>query len=352
MQHVTRQRGPGRRSVVAGAAAFLVAAPRIARAQSRQIVVGGPSTFGALLQENFFGAFTRAHNVRIAWDGSTSITHLQKLRANRDRPEATVVMMDDPIMVTADDEGLLGRITAAAAPNVGRVPAGAMHRDGAWVNYMLPSGTIAYNTDRLPQGVASWAELWDARFRGQLIVPTLQLTQGVLTLIVAAHLASGLSYADALRNPDAIDAGFRKLAELKPNVMLFTPNSAQSWSLLEAGEAAALLSMPSQPVAARRRQGVPIDVAHPREGAFAMPNAMALVKNAPNAELGALFINEFLGDAYQSRIAEVFNANPVVATAAVPAGFTRETSLHAPDWEYIARNRAAWTDRWAREISS
>ena len=38
-------------------------------------------------------------------------------------------------------------------------------------------------------------------------------------------------------------------------------------------------------------------------------------------------------------------------TAKVPDTFKRQTNLFRPDWAYIAENRAAWTERWAREIS-
>ena len=34
-----------------------------------------------------------------------------------------------------------------------------------------------------------------------------------------------------------------------------------------------------------------------------------------------------------------------------PAGFPDSEKLFAPDWAHIAKNRASWVDRWAKEMS-
>ncbi|MEO8005527.1 MAG: extracellular solute-binding protein [Betaproteobacteria bacterium] len=339
-----------RRDLLVGAAASaaVLACPGVLRAETRELVVSGPAQLSKLFRQVFFSRFEQATNVKILFDEGVSLSHLEKLRANRNRPISSIVMIDDPVMVTANNEGLITPITPAAVPNLSRILPSAIHKDGAWINYMFPVATIAYNTNLLPGGVAAWADAWQPKFKGQVIVPTLQLTQGVLTLIVAAHLETGLPFEQALQN---IDAGFTRLKVLKPNVLAFMANTSQAWNLLEQGEGSMMLSVSSQPVAARRKQGVPINTATPREGMFAMPNAIALVKNGPQPELAAQFINALCSDEYQSLIAGNLNSNPVNLHATVPAGFERANNLHVPDWEYITAHRAAWADRWAREIA-
>jgi ABC-type thiamine transport system substrate-binding protein len=75
------------------------------------------------------------------------------------------------------------------------------------------------------------------------------------------------------------------------------------------------------------------------------------VKDGPNLDFAAQFVNEMLGDEYQSLLAGVLNSNPVNANATVPPGFKRQTNLFRPDWAYIAAHREAWAERWAREIA-
>ena len=337
-----------RRAFVGSAAVAVLAAPAIVKAQAREIVIGGPAPFGTLLKEHFFARFEKSHNCKVLFEGAVSLTHLEKMRANKARPSYSIVMMDDPVMVVADNEGLLGKITPENVANRARIDPTAIHRGGSWVNYQAAAGTIVYNTKLLPDGVGSWAEAWDPKYKGRVVVPALRNTEGVLTLIMAAHLETGLPFDKALLN---IDAGFARVAKLKPNLLTVYATATQGFQLLEQGEATIVLSAPAQPVAARKAQGVPIDVANPKEGAFAMPNGIALVKDGPNPELAAQYVNEMLGDEYQYMVAGILNANPVNMTAKVPDTFKRQTNLFRPDWAYIAENRAAWTERWAREIS-
>ncbi len=333
----------------AAAVGGALTAPSIVKAQTRELVLGGPGAFGTLLKEHFFARFEKSHNAKIFFEGSVSLTHLEKMRANKARPSYSIVMMDDPVMVIADNEGLLGRITPTNAPNSGKIDPTAVHRGGAWVNYQAAAGTIAYNSKHLPDGIPSWADAWNPKHKGRVVIPSLRSTEGVLTLIMASHLETGLPFDKALLN---IDAGFKRVAQLKPNLLTVYANSTQGFQLLEQGEAAIILSAPAQPVAARKAAGVPIDVvANPKEGAFAMPNGIALVKDGPNGDLAAQLIDAFLGEEYQSLLAGVLNSNPVNPKATVPTTFKRATNLFRPDWSYIAEHRAAWTDRWSREIS-
>ena len=129
-------------------------------------MIGGPGSFGTLLKEHFFARFEKSHQAKIFFEGSVSLTHLEKMRANKARPTYSIVMMDDPVMVVADNEGLLGRVTASNAPNSTKIDATAVHRGGAWVNYQAAPATIAYHTKHLPNGIPSWAEAWDPSTRG------------------------------------------------------------------------------------------------------------------------------------------------------------------------------------------
>jgi putative spermidine/putrescine transport system substrate-binding protein len=341
-----------RRRFLRGTAVALggaLAAPSVVRAQSRELVVGGPGSFGPQLKEHFFARFEKSHQAKILFEASVSLTHLEKMRANKARPSYSIVMMDDPVMVVADNEGLLGRITTTNVPNSTKIDQVAVHRSGAWVNYQAAAGTIAYNSKHLPEGIPSWASAWDPKYKGLVVIPSLRSTEGVLTLIMASHLETGLPFDKALLD---INAGFKRVALLKPNLLTVYASATQGFQLLEQGEAAIILSAPAQPVAARKAAGVPIDVvANPKEGAFAMPNGIALVKDGPNMELAAQLVDAFLGEEYQSLVAGVLNSNPVNPKATVPEGFKRATNLFHPDWAYIAEHRGAWTDRWSREIS-
>src|SRR5438132_1371080 len=81
-----------------------------------------------------------------------------------------------------------------------------------------------------PAGVATWAELYDAKYKGRLVLPSLQNTEGLANLVMAAHLETGKPIADAQFD---IDAGFKKIKTLKPNILTIYTQIPQAFNLLE-----------------------------------------------------------------------------------------------------------------------
>lgn len=331
----------------ASAAAGLLAMPGIVRAQSRELIVCGPGNISTLLRDEFFPKFEEKFNCSVLYEGSNSLTNLQKMRADPSRPPMSVVMMDDPVMVTAFEEDLIEPVTAEMVPNMSRLLPRAIHAEGGWINYQQPRAAIGVNTDNAPEGVDSWTALWDPQFAGRVAIPSLELTQGVWTLIAAAQIATGLPMDEALQN---IDAGFEKLIELRPNLLMIYNQSSQALQLLETGEVTLLGGESAHSILPRKENGIPVDLARPQEGSFAMPSGMALVTNAPERELALQYIDEFLSDDYQYLVAEKLHSNPTVPDAPVPPGFERDSNLIVPDWFYITHNREAWIERWARTI--
>ena len=102
-----------------------------------------------------------------------------------------------------------------------------------WANYLQPWQGIAYNVKALPGGVPTWAETYDPKFKGRLIIPSLQNTEGLANLVVAAHLETGKPMDEAQND---IDAGFKKLMTLKPNLLTVYTQIPQAYNLLEPGE--------------------------------------------------------------------------------------------------------------------
>ena len=78
--------------------------------------------------------------------------------------------------------------------------------------------------------------------------------------------------------------GFDQLALLKPNLLTIYNQTAQGIQLLEQGEISLIGGEGAHGILSRRDAGAPIEMARPKEGSFAMPNGMALVKEAANRE--------------------------------------------------------------------
>ena len=79
-----------------------------------------------------------------------------------------------------------------------------------------------------------------------------------------------------------MDAGFKKLASLKPNVLTIYTNQPQAENLLESGEASLMGGQFSSYTLIRAAAGSPVGLSAPKEGVFAMPSGICKVKDGPN----------------------------------------------------------------------
>jgi putative spermidine/putrescine transport system substrate-binding protein len=334
-----------RRSLLkAGAAtATLLTTPSILRAQTKELVVGGAASHTKWVEQIVAPAFEKKYGARIIFEGTKSLVNLEKMQSNKAKPYLSVVQMDDPVMIMAVNEGLLTPITAALAPNVAKLRAGAVHMDGMWANYVQPWAGIAYNTKL--SGVDSWSKLWDPQFRSKVVIPSLQNTEGMWTLFMAAHLATGKPLAEAQYE---IDAAFGKLVELKPNLLNVYSVLTQSFNLLEQNEISMLAGQFSSYALPRKVEGASIDLAAPKEGIFAMPSGICLVKDGPNPELATAYVNELLGAEVQAVLAKSTYSLPsnteVKGLDIVPEG----VPVFSPDWAFVSKNRASWIEKFDR----
>lgn len=337
---------PSRRSVLkmTGAATLgTLAAPSILRAQSSELVIGCAGSHTAWMEQIVVPHMKTAIGADILFEGTKSSVNLEKMSSNKDAPYLSVVQMDDPVMIQAVEADLLTPITSGPVPNMTNLRPDAVHMDGMWCNYVQPWAGVAYNTEFRPDGVSSWTDLWDASARGQLIIPSLQNTEGMWTLFSAAMLGSGLSFEQAQYETDA---AFDKLAEIKPNLLSVYTTMSQAFNLLEQGEITLLSGNFSSYTLPRKATGAPVNLAAPKEGIFAMPSGICLVKGGPNPELAEAYVNEMLGPDMQAAIADFASSVPANTTVTAGAIIPEGVPIYAPDWAFVASNRRDWIERF------
>ncbi|OYX82646.1 MAG: hypothetical protein B7Y84_19365 [Azorhizobium sp. 32-67-21] len=205
--------GPGRRDVLKlglGAAGVLMA-PAVLRAQTAELVVGGAASHKPWVESIVAPAFEKKYKCKVLFEGTKSLVNLEKMQKNKGAQYMSVVQMDDPVMILAVKEGLLEPLTVAKVPNLADLVAGAVHMDGMWANYLQPWLGIAYNKTEMKTPPASWADLFEAKYKGRIVIPSPQNTEGLPLIFIAAALAAGVPLEAGQKDAEA---GFRKLATL------------------------------------------------------------------------------------------------------------------------------------------
>src|SRR5712675_547326 len=340
-----------RRRLLAGASVTATAAitgfPSIARAQAKELVVGGAAGFAPWMNGTVSQVFEAKYKTKIVYEGTRSLVNLEKMQKNKDKQYLSVVMMDDPVMILAVQEGLLEKLTSASVPNLAKLRPGTVHMEGMWANYLQPWQGIAYNTKSLPAGVATWADMYDPKFKGRLVIPSLQNTEGLANLVMAAALETGKPIDKAQYD---IDAGFKKIKTLKPNLLTIYTQIPQALNLLQQGEGWAIPSMFSSNVIPKEKE-TPMKMSAPKEGIFVGPAGVCLVKGGPNKEMALAVIDMLLSAEMQDKLQPETFAFPSNTAAKPPSGIAADVKVHNLDWEFVAKERGEWVKRWDRDMA-
>jgi putative spermidine/putrescine transport system substrate-binding protein len=331
-----------------GAAALVLGAPAMVRAQPKQILIAGPSAQAKMFETDVQPLLEKRLGVKVLLDGSTSVKHMQTLAAQKSAPTYSLAWMPDSEMVTAAEQGLLAPIDPARVPNLSKILPSAVRKDGQWVQFKIARFSVGVNTERLKPPLTAWADLWEPRFKEKVMVPAFALTQGPMMLTMAAHLETGKPLAEAQYDTDA---GLRKLKALRPNVLNVFTASPQAISLLEQGEAYAVVGLFSSVLYPRMSAGMPIDLPTPKEGAFGSPNCLGRIAGGPLPDTSDALIDALLEPDLQKIMMERTYDSPVRPEVAPSAGVVAADRMTPLDPEYWGKNRARIAERYAAALS-
>jgi len=150
-------------------------------------------------------------------------------------------------------------------------------------NYVVPMNfgttSVIYRTDLVDLGgeAESWGILWDERYKGRIGILDSAADSWYCTAIYA-----GIS-PDKILEPADIENTNALLRKLRPQVRMYTADPTAMEQGMASGEIVACL-MWSDTAVSLRRQGVPVKLAVPKEGAFKWSCGLVLTKNAPHLD--------------------------------------------------------------------
>jgi putative spermidine/putrescine transport system substrate-binding protein len=344
-----------RRVLQAGAGAVLTMPfVRSARAQEKSIQVGiynGPQ--GEFVRKEMIPKFEADYRCKVFADGALTLGQIARLRATKDNPKYSVMLMDDIGVEVAKREDLIIPLDSAKVPNLETVIPRFLMFDRYGAGFAISTGGLCYNT-QATKPVETYAQLWDPRFRKRFSIVSPESTQSVFMVIAAAAVVTGKPYRDAQY---LSDQAWPLLEKLKPNVVSVY-GSSQSVQFLIQGDADIAGIEYSKLIYPYKLKKAPVDMNIPREGAFAAVNCVTMVKNGPHPELAAAFVNRLLDASVQKPLAEFTVAAPSVVgltlssslreAMAYPESRMDELGLFSGDWVYLNTQRAAWLEKMNR----
>ncbi|WP_413104069.1 ABC transporter substrate-binding protein [Streptomyces sp. Inha503] len=312
------------------------------------------STFGFgadRFEKTVVEPFEKKTGIDVTVETGANADRLTKLRVNKANPTVDVVMITDLFAAMGQKQGLFEKIDPEKVPNLSKVYDFARSEDGYGPAYTYQLLGMLYRTDKFSEP-PTLKELWKAEHKGKVAVPDMSTSAG-MPFLEATSATYGTGPKDA-------DAGFKKLSDLKPNVLKFFNRSTELVSLLDRGEvemAPGLDLFAVDPAKA----GKPIGWAPFDKGRFVAANTAQLVKGSKNKAGAEKFIDYLLSADVQEKAAASFNDKPVNKDAEVPASLTKVAGKAAndpsaagftsPDLGYAVDHNDAWVDRFQREVS-
>jgi putative spermidine/putrescine transport system substrate-binding protein len=330
------------------AAGTALTTPSLIRAQVREIVIAGPSAQAKMFETDVQPIIEKRTGAKIVMDGSISVRHIQTLTAQRDAPTHSIAWFPDTDMVTAMGEGLLAPLSVGGIPNLAKLLPGSLPAEKMWVQLKVARFSIGVNTDKVKPPLETWSDLWTDRFRGKLLIPAYALTQGPMMLAAASHVETGKPLAEAQYD---VESAYKRLKALKPNILNVFSASPQAIMLLEQGEAHAVVGLFSSVLYPRMRQGMPIDLPSPKDGAFGSPNCLALINKAPHASLANAVIDAMLDADVQKVMMQKTFDSPVRGDVELDPGVVAADKLVSLDPMFWGKRRSEFAPGYAAALA-
>ena len=194
---------------------------------------------------------------------------------------------------------------------------------------------ILYNPNRMSPAPASYADLWDPKYKGRV-----GFADGLYVQVIeAAALINGGSVTN-------LEPGKAKLAELKKLDPKVYPSNETLAAALKSEEVWLTIMWRARGVQ-WKNSGIPMGLAVPKEGATPIIFEAGIPKNAPNKECAYAYLDAMLDPEGQAGFADKMGYVPTVTNAklsdklAADLSFTPEEQKKfiLPDLEYVAKNK-------------
>jgi putative spermidine/putrescine transport system substrate-binding protein len=253
-------------------------------------VVGWGGSSQAAHRAAYWTSFSKETGVKLkedVWNGGIGVLRAKSKGGHSDWD---VIQVEVEELILGCEEGVFERLDWQAMGGRDRFLPIAVSDCG--VGAMVWSELFGYDADRLKVGPTSWADFWDLQKfpgkRGMRKTPKYTLE--------AALMADGVAPGDVykvLSTPAGVDRAFRKLDQIKPQVIWWS-SVAQVPDLLASGEVAMSMATPGRLLLANRdehRNFRPV-----WNGNIYAVDFWAVLKNSPH-KADAMRLVKYMSDA-------------------------------------------------------
>jgi putative spermidine/putrescine transport system substrate-binding protein len=327
--------------------------PGMTRAQARPLVFATfTGSWEVAHKDVLVPAFRKANNnAAIVLDPMLSMDQIAKVRAAQASPPIDVMLHDPGPALVAIDQGLVEPYPVAKSEYYKDLIPAAQEPMGPAGFFQVVG--LTYNPDTVKTPPTSWADLWDPKYKGKVGITNLNSTLGTGFMVEVAKMHGG--------SEKDIEPAFKQIAALKPNLAAVASNPGALASLFQQGQ---IDISPGNfnAIQILKAQGVPVEFVVPKEGAIGFKTTLHITKNSPNADLAFKLIEAALSPEVQGKLMDspylIVPTNARVKMGGEVAKVLAKDQddlmkkFVFQDWKTINQGRAAWIDRFNKEIAT
>ena len=317
-----------------------------AKGSGEVIVNAYPSEYEDLFNKYIKEPFERETGIKVICDCNGSAAEdYAKIKASGGAPGWDVDAVTAQEAIQGAKEGLLLELTEQNVPNIKYFYPDMRKLVGPYgVPYEIQYMSLMYHKDKVKPAPDSWQVMWDPKVKGHALTFQFANILGVYHMLMAAKINGG--------SFENVEPGFQALEKLKDNLLDWPQQSTQAVVHMERGE---VWVMPYWDGRAHYYvdQGLPYDFVIPKEGSIPLVNSLIIPKGAKNRENAFRFVDFWLSKEIQRSWALGYTVGPGRGDIDFPDDFKKRhitteadiKKMGPPDFDYIAKNRPAWTDR-------
>ena len=296
-----------------------------------------------------YDPFEKICGCELVIETGNSVERMAKIEANAAKPVVDMAVMSSHDALALARKGLLQSLDVSKIPSHADLYKSAQNPigDNMAVGYGFYATSIVYRSDLVQ--IDSWADLLSDKVKGRVALPNITGTQGPLAL----HMLSKALGHEGMDFTKTIDA----IGDKKDDIVTFYGRSSQLAQLMLQEE---VIAAPVGRFAWSRFSGaaLPFKWAEPKEGQTGGMNVMLMTKGNGNEELAYQFMDYWLSNEVQTRIAVMKLDSPANSTVVVSPEIAESltygaeliNSLSMLDSGAIIDNRDAWVDRWNEKV--
>ena len=335
-----------RRTLLSGAAALGGASlmPQLAHAKGSLTSGMYPGPWEDGYRAVVIPALKKKHDIDLEFQALFAVDEVAKLKAARGAPPFDALVLDPGPRITAIEAGVLEKFDPKKLANASKLPPAFLNEWGVCVSAQVVG--IAYNPKKVPPP-KSWKDMLADPWVSRLGLTGFQTTFGTVALIELAKQFGG--------SDTNIDPALVELKKVLPKVAAVGQPAAMP-GLFQQGQCDVMYTN-TQVVSILKGKGVDIEFAKPESGAVAFYNTLHISKGTDAAELAYKYFDTVLDADVQAALMQApYNFMPANKDVALLPGLPiknlqelSEFVVH--DWTKINPNRAAWIEKFNKEMA-